>query len=135
MALRLSRRKLAKYYSDSLIKGIDKDSVLKQLASYMIENGRKNEVNQLIEEIEYQLSLRGIITATVTSASKLNESVKNNISKIISNHTNTENVQLKEIINSDVIGGYKLEYNGFQIDNTIAKKILKLKTINKENNL
>ena len=127
MAIRLSRRKLASHYADSIITGQNKEKLLKQLAAYLVQNGRKSETNQLVDEIEYQLSLKGIVIATITSATPLNDLAKSKITKLVSEYTGASEVQICEKVDPKVMGGFRLNFTGTELDDTVAKKLLRLK--------
>lgn len=128
MAIRLSRRKLARYYAQSLIDSVDTKKLAPQLAAYLVESGRTKELQLIIDDINYQLSLIGVVTATVTSAHNLDTATQKSIIDLISKKTNATDVQLQKNINPSVFGGLKLEFPGFEMDTTIARRLTTLKT-------
>ena len=128
MAIRLSRRKLASYYAKSLIDGADSKTLTLKLAAYLIESKRTKELDSIIDDIEYQFSLNGIIMADVTSAHNLSEQTKKAIADLINKSTGAINVSLNEHIDRNVFGGLKLEFAGNELDTTLARRITKLKT-------
>lgn len=128
MAVRLSRRKIANYYAKSLIDGESVKKLSSQLAAYLIDTRRTKELDLIISDIEYQLSLNGLVLAKVTSAHELDDSTKNAIVSLVKQDTNAKHVQLKEYVDPSVIGGVKLEFTGSELDATIARRLMKLKT-------
>lgn len=128
MATRLSRRKIASYYATALVDGVDAKKLALQLAGFLIENGRVKELELIINEIEYQLGLRGIVLANITSAHKLDEMTKKAIINLVKSNTGADNVQLREYADPSVLGGVKLEFTGSELDTTIARRLTKLKT-------
>lgn len=128
MAIRLSRRKIASYYATSLVDGVDAKKVALQLAGYLIESGRTKELELIVSDIEYQLSLSGIVLANVTSAHELDELTKKAVIELVRDNTDAKQVQLREYIDPSVLGGVKLEFTGSELDTTIARRLIKLKT-------
>ena len=128
MAVRLSRRKLACYYAKSLIDGANPKELSSKLAAYLIETKRTKELGSIIDDIQYQFSLNGIVAADVTSAHELNEHTKKAIIYLINRATNATNIELNEYIDSTVLGGLRLEFAGAELDTTLSKRLTKLKT-------
>jgi len=128
MATRLSRRKIASYYASSLIDGADAKKLTLQLAAFLIESKRTKELDLVISDIEYQLSLNGIVLASVTSAHDLDEMTRKALIDLVHDTTKATQIQLKEYIDPGVIGGVKLEFTGSELDTTIARRLTKLKT-------
>lgn len=128
MATRLSRRKIADYYAKSLVDGADTKKLAAQLASFLVKSGRVKELGMIISDIEYHLSLNGIVLVNVTSASELDEITKKAIVGLVQKNAGAKQVQLREQVDSSVIGGVKLEFTGSELDTTIARRLTKLKT-------
>ncbi len=128
MAVRLSRRKIASYYAKSLIDGADAKKLAKQLAAYLIESKRTKEQHLIIGDIEYQLSLNGVVVANVTSAHELDELTRSAIVELVRQNVDADDVQLRTEIDSSLLGGLRLEFAGSEIDTTIARRLTALKT-------
>jgi F0F1-type ATP synthase delta subunit len=127
MAVRISHRKLARYYADSLLAGENPKKLAKKLAAYLIESGSTKQLKLIISDIEYQLSLSGTAIVDVTSAHELNENTKLAIINLTRRETDATNVQLREHLNPSVIGGVKLGFPGSELDMTIARRLTMLK--------
>jgi F-type H+-transporting ATPase subunit delta len=78
------------------------------------------------EFIKLRREQLGIITATVTTASVLDDALRAKISEIVVSHTGKQ-VELTEIVDAKVIGGYKLKIEDREIDDTVASKLAELK--------
>lgn len=128
MAIRLSRRKIASYYAQALLDGANSQKLALQLAAYLIESSRTKELISIISDIEYQLSLNGVVLANITSAHDLSDLTRAAVADLIKKTTNATSIQLKECIDPSVLGGVKLEFTGFELDTTIARRLTKLKT-------
>ena len=128
MAIRISRRKLARYYTASLINGMDAQKLSVQLAAYLVDSGRLKELKLIIDDIEYQLSLSGVVLANVTSAHDLDELTKTAVTNLIREKTNATQIQLKEYIDPSILGGIRLKFPGAELDTTITRRLNILKT-------
>jgi F-type H+-transporting ATPase subunit delta len=74
-----------------------------------------------------------IIGAKVTVASPLPEQLKSEFKQMVSSKFNSKNIELEEVINSEIIGGYILKVGDRQIDESIKGKIVALKNKFKDN--
>jgi len=128
MVVRLSRQKLSKYYADSLMNGADAKKLAGQMAAYLIETKRTKELSMLVSDIEYQMSLKGVVIANVRSAHTLDEIAKTALIDLIHRNTDATKIRLTEHLDPSVLGGVKLEFTDTELDTTIAKRLITLKT-------
>ena len=63
------------------------------------------------------------ITATVTTAVPLNDTLREEIREIVLKIGGRKSVQLKEVVNPDMIGGFILKVGDKQIDDSIHSKL------------
>lgn len=127
MPVRLSRQQLSRYYAKSLLGGADVKKLAMQLAAYLIESGRTKELQMIISDIEYQMSLNGVVIANVTSAHNLDEIAKIALIDFVYKHTDARHVHLKERVDPTVLGGIRLKFIGAELDTTIARRLTTLK--------
>ena len=123
----ISRRKLAKYASERIIKGENLRKLQKELAAYLISEGKIREVELLTADIESELEKNGIIIADVSSARELSDKTR----KMIQKKLGGKKVYLREKIDENLIGGVKIEFAGKQVDETILHKLNLLKAESK----
>jgi len=128
MAVHLSRRKLSNYYATSLLGGMNSAKLAKQLAAYLVESRRVKELRLIIGDIEHQLSLKGMVLASVTSAHDLDDQTKTAIVNLIRKTTDAKNIQLDEHLDTSLLGGVKLEFAGSKLDTTVTRRLNTLKT-------
>ncbi|OGI89448.1 ATP synthase F1 subunit delta [Candidatus Nomurabacteria bacterium RIFCSPLOWO2_01_FULL_40_15] len=69
---------------------------------------------------------KGIITAKISSARKLNRSAKTHLTHYLKKYYSAREVILNENVNEKLIGGLRVEVNNEVIDLTIKNKINKL---------
>jgi F-type H+-transporting ATPase subunit delta len=72
------------------------------------------------------LEYKGIVTAEVITAVALSDNQRNKLHKFISTFSNK--VELKEKIDPKIIGGFIVQVGDKQFDESIASRLIKLKT-------
>lgn len=128
MPKKLSRRSIARYMADTLASGKGRQKVIRQLAGYLVESRRTNELELIVRDVDYNLSLKGITSATITSAFDLTVETKKAITQFIAHHTKSTQISLESLIDPAVIGGVKISLPGRELDQTIAHQLTVLKT-------
>lgn len=123
MAAPLSRRRLAAYIADQLKAG--NHDVIKQTAAYLIETKSERSASLLVRDIELALSEKGTVVADVTTATKLTDELKTAIGRLLK----TDDLHIRETIDTSVLGGVRIEASGRRYDATMRRKLNKLKTI------
>lgn len=118
----ISRRRLADYVASEIECGHDARELIDQVAAYLIDTGRVREVELMRRTIEIALAHRGIVVARVTTAHPLTAAER----KQVIAHIDARQVYLREIVDSNVIGGIKIETPGRRLDATIARQLKKL---------
>src|SRR6478672_12842063 len=124
---KLSRRKLANNAAARLASGEDKKIVLRDIAAYLIDSGRKSEAVLIVRDVEAMLMDNGTAVGTVTSARPLSGSALENVKSFIKQTDSTiSQVVLREHIDESLIGGVKLELPGMQLDASVQSKLMKI---------
>lgn len=126
MATRLSRRKLAEYSADQLLAG-KKETVLQELAAYLIEKKRVSELELIVRDIEAALLARGTAIADVVTARTLTAETQAHIEKFVASQHPGVKIQLRTRVEPDVLGGAKIGLAGEELDGTIRRKLTTLK--------
>ena len=125
---RLSRRAIAEYISAGLIDGKSKKSLLSQLAGYLVETRRTNELDLIVRDIEFNLSQKGVVLTTVTSAFDLSTETKKALEEFVKSKTKATQVSLSSVVEPSVLGGVKISIPGRELDQTVAHQLTVLKT-------
>lgn len=128
MAVRLSRRKIASYVAQQLVAGVKTNQLALELAAFMLDTKRTNELGLIIRDIEYELSKLGVVMAQVTSAFDINEATQLAVNKLIKDKTGASQVHLEQFIDPSVMGGVKIDLPGLQYDATVARRLTILRT-------
>jgi|GEM_PF-199882 ATP synthase F1, delta subunit len=87
---RTLRRKLARHAAERLLKG--DAAVIDELAALIVHERREREIDLLVQDIEAELAERGIIVATVESATRLDEATKDAIKRLLSSNSGMESL-------------------------------------------
>jgi F0F1-type ATP synthase delta subunit len=120
----LSRRQLAGYAANALLDGVPSQKISAQLAAVLKETKRTNESGFLMQDIARELEIRGkVANATITSATPLSDSLREELAGFIKNAANVDEVTLQENTDKTVIGGIKIETAIHSWDKTVAKKL------------
>lgn len=122
MATVLSRRKIAHYVADSLESGKSKETILRQVAAYLLESHRTREADLIARSIEDELQSRGIVVARVASAHKLTDELKRTVAKLI----DAKELHLVETLDPSLIGGVAIHVPDGRIDTSIKRKLTAL---------
>jgi len=79
-----------------------------------------------VEFVNQYNKIKGIYTATITTATTLDPETRESVIALVKKETGGE-VILTELVDAQVIGGYKLKIGDRQIDETISGKLQELK--------
>jgi F0F1-type ATP synthase delta subunit len=121
---KLSRRKLSGYTAARLVSGEPRKTVLRDLAAYLIDEGRKSEATLIVRDMEAMLMDAGTAIGTVTSARPLSTGSLGTVESFIKQHDKRiKHVVLREQVDESLIGGIKLELPGAQLDASVKAKL------------
>ena len=123
MAARVSRRKIALYVTQQLLEGAKQKAVMREVAAFMVETRRTRELELVIRDIEGELAAHGIVVADVLSAYPLADELKKEVARLVG----AKDLQLRETIDSSVLGGMRVSVPGKRFDGTIRHKLEALK--------
>jgi F0F1-type ATP synthase delta subunit len=117
-----SRKMLAKAIVDKA-DGMPAKVLAKQVAAYLMSERRTGELEPLMRDIMKLREQRyGVVEATATSAYPLSAETKKTIERIFGGK-----VQLHEEIDTNVVGGVRVETSTQSLDLTVRNRLNKLK--------
>lgn len=124
-----SRQKLAQYITDQLATG-DPD-LAKKVAAYLVQTNRTNEVNSLARDIlQARTDKTGTVEVTAVAAHELTKQQVGLIKEMVKKtHPNAQAVIVNQRLDSDVIGGIRLEFANELFDNTVDSRLKHLREI------
>ena len=117
-----SRRKLAEHVAERLI--AKDERVMTELAALIVSERREREIELIARDIESGLAKRGVLVATVTTATKLTDALRKEIVAML----NAPDVRLREVVAPELIGGIRVRTPGAVLDDTITKRLHALKS-------
>jgi F-type H+-transporting ATPase subunit delta len=126
----ITRRKLASHIADEWVDGgADRTHLIQQMAAFLVEEGRTNEVDLLVNDIKIEIEQRyGITVADVHSAHPLNEQIKKAITEMVKSKTGAKSVRMSEAIDESLIGGVVVDTPTMSIDMSVRGKLNKLRS-------
>jgi F-type H+-transporting ATPase subunit delta len=88
---------------------------------------REEILPAIAEEFHIQYNVfKGIEKATVTTAVKIDKGLRESFEKMIKQISDKKTVELEEIVDEKIIGGYVLKVGDRQLDDSIKSKITEL---------
>jgi F-type H+-transporting ATPase subunit delta len=97
------------------------------LIDLIVKNGRESFIPAIAREYIYQTKkYKGITDSVLTTAVKVDEKLKKQISELISGVFKTK-IDLKEVIDPEIIGGFILQIDDNYIDASIKNKLRKIR--------
>ena len=106
------------------------DTILYSFMVLVIKKGREAYLNQVTEAfIEQYNVVRNITPVTITSAVKLDAGLVQSMIASLKTKEKLGEIQLHEIIDPTVIGGFILQYGDKMIDSSISRSLGALKGI------
>src|SRR5664279_1928826 len=103
------------------------EEITLSLIDLIVKNGRESFIPSIARNFIYETKkYKGITDSILTTAVKVDDKVRKQITDLISNIFKTK-VDLKENINPEIIGGFILQVDDSYIDASIKNKLRKIK--------
>jgi len=101
----------------------------------LIKKGREEHLPEIAEKfVEQYRKQRGITTARLTTAVKLDDAARQKIiDKLIASKVASENIDLTTVVDEAIIGGYILEFGDRMFDASVKSKLEDLKKTFEDN--
>ena len=107
--------------------GDNVESITLSLIDLVVKNGRESYLPAIARVFIHEtMKYKGITKSVLTTAYKADDKVKNKISDLISEVFKTK-VDLEEIIDKKIIGGFILQVDDNYIDASVKHKLTKMK--------
>ncbi len=123
--MKLARFQLAALLAKkSLVGGVSKSRFSKEIAAYLLDNGRTGELDSLLRDIIAYRADRGIVEVTATSAYELSPAVQKDIkAQVKSLYPDSKHIIINQRRDQEVLGGVQLEIVDKQLDLSIRSKL------------
>jgi F-type H+-transporting ATPase subunit delta len=107
--------------------GTGVESITLSLIDLLVKNGRESYLPSIARVFIHEtLRYKGITKSILTTAVALDDTTKDRITKMISDTFKTK-VDLKEIIDPDIIGGFVLRVDDSYIDASVKNKLTRIR--------
>ena len=133
-------RELFLLLKNPVVRGIVKENVLLKVFDKFFDQETKNFIRMLIDNKREDLlpeiftrfvslykERNGIVEAEVKSAVPLQQNEKDKITEYIKLATNSKSVELNNIIDDKLIGGFAVKYHDMLLDISVKNKLNNLK--------
>ena len=103
------------------------EGITLSLVDLLIKNGREKYLPDVARVFRDEtLKSRGITQVTLTTAVSVDENTRKKVSDLVTGLFKTK-VELKELVEPEIIGGYILKVNDNYIDASVRSKLRKIK--------
>ena len=123
----ISRRVLARSIASKLIDGADAQVLIPQLAAYIVDQKLVNHVEEIIQDIAYEISRRGVLDITVTTARPLTDDLRRLGKEFGSQQQQVDTIEFTETVDESIVGGIVIETPDKRFDASVASRIKQLK--------
>ena len=128
--MKVSRLKLAQLIAARLQKDSSARRVSKEVAAYLLAEGRVNELEPLMRDVIQQRSEAGLIEAVGVSAHPLSPADRQELSRLVKRYQPlAKTVIIDEQIDPSLLGGIRLELANQQLDLTVRAKLNRLRQL------
>lgn len=117
----------------NVVKGLFEGKVSEVVYNFltlMIKKGREAYFHQMVASfIEQYNTVNNITPVTITSAVKLDSGLVQSMLNNLKKKENLKEVELHEVINPEMIGGFILQYGDKMIDSSVSRNINTLRNL------
>jgi len=127
---RTPRSSIASTIADQTISNGISTKLSRELAAYLLAEGRTSELDPLMRDIQGLWAEQGYIDATAISTHPLDNEAKKRIRQTVAeNYPKAKKIVISEQRDPDVIAGVRIELSDRQLDVSIATKLNKFKQL------
>ena len=125
----VSRRVLARHIARQLAAGENRQTVLTQLAAYLVLHKRLDQVELVVADIARNLAELGTVKASVTVAHPLTAELKRALEQYVMRIEDANSVQIDETIDPSLLGGVIIETPHKRFDAAVATQLTRLRNV------
>lgn len=124
-----SRSKLVDYIVDALGSGIDASKLANEVAAYLIDSGKVNELDSVMRDAkDLRARKSGIVEVDIKTAHDINDATVKQIEMIArQQYPQSKKVTLNKIHDESVVAGASLSLPHSSFDVTVRAKLNRLK--------
>ncbi len=128
--MKTSISSLSSIISKKTISGGQSKDLPKEIAAYLLDNGRTGELSSLLRSVQEDWANDGRVEATVVSAFKVSKTteadIKAELKKI---YPSAKSITLLYEIDPKLVGGLKISTANYQMDLSMLSKLSKFKQL------
>ena len=119
--MKVPRSQIAPVLADLIRKpGRSAERLGREIAAYLLDENRTGELDSLLRDVVAHRAKDGIVEVTAVSAHELSGEVRRDIEKLVRERfENVEDIIIDQRIDTDVVGGVRLELIDEQLDLTV----------------
>lgn len=123
-----SRRQLARYAVTQLLDNQKPAVISRHLAAALISGKMTKQADFLLDDIAEELESRGLLArAVLTSAHDLSADLKKQLTEQVKKSAGVKEVSLSELVNPELIGGFRVETARHTWDKTVIRRLSEIK--------
>lgn len=131
--MKRSRHLLAQAIADKTLHIKDESRLAKEIAAYLLHEGMVNELDSLLRDVIAIRAEHGLVEAEAISAHELSDTDLNDVRAML--HTyypGAKAIKIHERIDTNLIGGVKLQMPHQQLDESVRAQMSKFKYLTSE---
>lgn len=119
-----SRARLAQLVADQTLQNGPSKRFSREIAAYLLSEGRVNELDSLLRDIQADWAEDGHVEVIARSAYPLTATTKADIRREVKKvHPGARQIVINEIVDPEVVGGVRLNLPNRQLDLSIRSKL------------
>ena len=126
-----TRMQVAHYLSENL-DGPRRKEAIKQVAAWLVKNGKSRQAEYLSRDAAYILTNDGYVTATITTARPLEQQAQKAVKAYLVKTCDAKEVELVLKVDPAVIGGIRIETPIGTLDETVKQRLMTIVRGNNE---
>ncbi|HEX5744571.1 MAG TPA: F0F1 ATP synthase subunit delta [Candidatus Saccharimonadales bacterium] len=128
--MKARRTRIAKLVADRALKGGVSKRFSRQVAAYLLSEGRVSELDSIVRDVQADWAEAGIVEVIASSAHPLTASIKADIKQQVRRvYPGAKRIIVTDAYDPDVIGGVRLNMPGKQLDLSVQAKLNQFKQL------
>lgn len=122
--MKVSRSELVQVIAERTLHLKDSKELAKEIAAFLIDQNQKTDLNSLLRDVmQYRLNL-GVTEAVLVSAHELTPQVIKDVRDLLQSHLpGSKEIVIDQKIDSDVVGGVRIELPRERLDLTVVAQL------------
>jgi F-type H+-transporting ATPase subunit delta len=123
-----------KQYAESLFESLHDKSekavknILNEFVDVLIANNHTSQLDKILDHFTMLWNRgNGIVEAEIKTANKLDSKVIETLKTYVGEIAESKNIQMTEVVDKDLLGGFVVKYEGKIVDNSLKTKLQNFK--------